>query len=430
MLNAFFRIMDFFQNNLDIVFFIYGLAFVAMGITILVQPKKDSGFRLAEILWLLAFFGVIHGLNEFLDMWAIIKGRHPALDMIRWFVLAISYIFLFEFGRNLFRLTGANSRPYQIKIARLLSWKIMPALAVAIFIASFLSEDFWRTGNIWTRYLIGFPGSLLVGLGLKLYYGNTADVLEQLRVRKYFLLGGAAFLVYGTLGGLIVPKGNFLPSNIINTDSFLLTVKIPVQVFRAACAVCAAWAMAGILKVFNYEAREKLQKARRQLEVQLEKNIKLTKNLASLFDISKDILTEFNTKILLRKIADDACKLIGCRYSAIGILHAEGGYEYFVSSGIDDGLIEDIIKKHGMPSGKGLAEYLLWTGVPLRADDISKHPAFQGFPEGHPEMKTFLGQFISLLESVYVDSFTRPESLYNPNVMFTSSLTFVAEVFT
>jgi signal transduction histidine kinase len=383
--------MNFFQNNLDIVFFIYGLAFVAMGITILVQPKKGSGFRLAEILWLLALFGIIHGLNEFLDMWAIIKGRHPMLDMIRWFVLVISYILLFEFGRKLFCLTKPDSPPYQKKIAQLLSWKVMPVTGIIIFAVSSVSADFWQNGTIWTRYLLGFPGSLLVGFGLNLYYKSMQEILGQLRVRKYFFLGGVSFLIYGTLGGLIVPKGSFFPSNFINTDSFLSTFNIPVQVFRAACAVTVAWAIGGILKVFNYEMRENLQKTQRQLESQLEKNVRLTKNLASLFDISKDILTEFNTKMLLRKIADDACKLIGCRYSAIGILHNEGGYEYFVSSGIKHELIEDITKKHGMPSRKGLPGYLLRISKPLRVDDISKHPAFQGFPEGHPEMKTFLG---------------------------------------
>lgn len=37
-----------FRSNLDIVFFIYGLAFVTMGIAILVQPKKESNFKLAN----------------------------------------------------------------------------------------------------------------------------------------------------------------------------------------------------------------------------------------------------------------------------------------------------------------------------------------------------------------------------------------------
>ncbi len=383
--------MNFFQNNLDIVFFIYGFAFVAMGIAILVQPRKDSGFRLADILWLLALFGGIHGLNEFLDMWAIIKGRHPMLDIIRWFVLVISYIFLFEFGRQLFCLTKPGSPTYQKRIARLLSWWITPVIGIFIFAAGSMSADFWKTGSIWTRYLLGFPGCLLVAFGFNLYYKSQQEILGGLRVRKYFMFGGVSFIIYGTLGGLIVPKGSFFPSSFMNTDSFLSTFKIPVQVFRAACALSAAWAVSGILKVFNYEMREKLQKTQIQLEGQLDKNVRLTNKLGSLFDISKDILTEFNTKILLRKIADDACKLIGCRYSAIGIIDDKGGYEHFASSGISHELIEDITKKHGLPTRKGLPGYLLKIGRLLRLDDISKHPAFQGFPAGHPEMKTFLG---------------------------------------
>ena len=69
--------MDSFQhminNNLDIVYFIYGFAFVTMGIAVLVQPKKASEFEIANSMWILAAFGIIHGLNELLDMWAIIK---------------------------------------------------------------------------------------------------------------------------------------------------------------------------------------------------------------------------------------------------------------------------------------------------------------------------------------------------------------------
>ncbi len=68
-------IYQWFQNNLDIVFCVYGLAFIIMGVTVLVQPKKGSAFKIADILWLLAAFGIVHGINEILDMWVIIKGK-------------------------------------------------------------------------------------------------------------------------------------------------------------------------------------------------------------------------------------------------------------------------------------------------------------------------------------------------------------------
>jgi hypothetical protein len=64
--------MDFIQHliyrNLDIVFFIYGFAFVTMGVSVLVQPKRESEFEIANILWILAAFGITHGLNELLEM--------------------------------------------------------------------------------------------------------------------------------------------------------------------------------------------------------------------------------------------------------------------------------------------------------------------------------------------------------------------------
>jgi uncharacterized membrane protein HdeD (DUF308 family) len=69
----------FFQNNLDAVFLIYGLAFIIMGTVILVQPRKKSHFEIANVLWLLALFGITHGANELMDMWAIIKGNRKEL---------------------------------------------------------------------------------------------------------------------------------------------------------------------------------------------------------------------------------------------------------------------------------------------------------------------------------------------------------------
>src|SRR3989304_6498664 len=71
------------NSNLDVVFFLYGLAFVVMGLSIFFQPRKGSDFRIGSILWLLAGFGIIHGVNEWLDMWAIIKGRGQFTDTDR-----------------------------------------------------------------------------------------------------------------------------------------------------------------------------------------------------------------------------------------------------------------------------------------------------------------------------------------------------------
>jgi len=281
-----------FLSNLDIVFFVYGLAFVIMGIAILVQSKKGSEFKIANILWLLAAFGIIHGTNELLDMWTIIKGRYAVLDFIRWFILIISYFFLFEFGRQLLRLTTPRSSVWQKKIAKLLVWWLLPIMVLFILISGFMSSDFWQTGSIWTRYLLGLSGGLLIGSGLFLYYENEKEILRPLKVKKYFFLVGVSFFIYGILGGLVVPKGNFLPSSWLNTDSFLLTVKIPVQVFRAVCAIVALWGVGGMLKIFNWETRTKLQEAQLILKQQLSES---EERYMEIVESSSDIIYSIDT---------------------------------------------------------------------------------------------------------------------------------------
>ncbi|MEW6601673.1 MAG: PAS domain S-box protein [Nitrospirota bacterium] len=297
-----------FYQNLDIVFFIYGFAFVVMGITLLVQPKKMSEFEIANILWLLAAFGITHGVNEFLDMWAIIKGRNATLDLIRWFILVISYIALFEFGRRLFRLKIPESSHMRKRIAKPLQWWLLPAALVFICIAGLSSSDFWKVGSIWTRYLLGLPGGILIGLGLHSYYFTEEPILKPLKVKKYFVIASISFMVYGVLGGIVVPKGDFFPANVLNVETFLTSFKIPVQAFRAVCASIAAWALAGMLKIFNWEIRSKLQEAQDILKQQLKES---EERYLEIVESSTDIIHSVDVDYLIKLSNTYGCQLLG-----------------------------------------------------------------------------------------------------------------------
>ncbi|MBI5663707.1 MAG: PAS domain S-box protein [Nitrospirae bacterium] len=297
-----------FYHNLDIVFFIYGFAFVVMGISVLLQPKKMSEFEIANILWLLAAFGITHGINEFLDMWSIIKGRNPTFDIVRWFVLVISYIALFEFGRRLFRLKIPTSSSLRKKIAVPLKWWLLPGALIIICIAGLSSEDFWKGGSIWTRYLLGLPGGILIGLGFHSYYYTEEATLRHLNVKKYFFTASVAFFIYGILGGLIVPHGNFFPANVLNTDSFLTTVRVPVQAFRAVCSVIAAWALAGMLSIFNWEIRTKLQEAQDILKQQLKES---EERYLEIVESSTDIIHSIDVDYHIKLSNTYGCLLLG-----------------------------------------------------------------------------------------------------------------------
>ncbi|MDD5773922.1 MAG: HAMP domain-containing sensor histidine kinase [bacterium] len=246
-------LLEFFTFNLDLVFFVYGLAFYVMGVAILIQPRKEeSVFKLAEFIWLLGAFGISHGVNEWLDMFILVKRFELGIwHIIRMAVLTVSFVFLFEFGRKLVSLN----------INKLLSgWITVCLCAVTIVFIFTFKED----PTIWPRYFLGLPGGLMSALGFFWYQQKNKDDCEKFGIGKYFLWAAASMGLYSIFTGIVVPKGGFPPASFINNTSFLNFFNIPVQVLRAVCAAAISRAIWNILSVFNREIisdlRESLDK--------------------------------------------------------------------------------------------------------------------------------------------------------------------------
>ena len=90
-------------DEMDIVFLIYGLSFLALGLVIVVWPREESRFALAGFINWLAAFAFVHGILEWTDLWRVVRGDNPALAATRPFILLASYVLLCEFGRRLLR---------------------------------------------------------------------------------------------------------------------------------------------------------------------------------------------------------------------------------------------------------------------------------------------------------------------------------------
>ena len=273
------------QWSINTFFIFYGLAFFVMGIIILLHPKKGSAFKLADILWLLACFGLVHGINEWLSMWVIIEYQSRTLDLVKMFLLVSSFIFLFEFGKRLLLLSFFERiSEGQKKLAEYFTWGIYLSGALIIFFSSVSQySDFWIAGGIWTRYLLGFPSALLTGVGLLFYYRRNESLLREAKAGKYFLWSGLSFIIYSILAGLIVPGGDFFPSNWLNTDSFLKTVHLPVQAVRAVWAIIITISVAGAMRIFGWETKK-------TLELKIEKITALNEELeAFVYSVSHDL---------------------------------------------------------------------------------------------------------------------------------------------
>ena len=57
------------------VYFFYGLAFVGLGLVVLLESGRASEFRFARALVPLAWFGILHGAHEWFEMFQLFAGH-------------------------------------------------------------------------------------------------------------------------------------------------------------------------------------------------------------------------------------------------------------------------------------------------------------------------------------------------------------------
>jgi signal transduction histidine kinase len=101
---------------------------------------------------------------------------------------------------------------------------------------------------------------------------------------------------------------------------------------------------------------------------------------------------------VLQRLVDSARELAGARYAALGIPDGEGGFRRFLVSGMSDELIARL---GPLPRSHGVLGAMLESPAPVRTEDLHEHPAFGGWwPDGHPDMRSFLGVPIVTPEGV------------------------------
>jgi signal transduction histidine kinase/HAMP domain-containing protein len=226
------------------IFFFYGLAFIVMGLVIFLMPKRNDLLGLSEDLWLLGLFGLLHGANEWVDLF-ILRGSPfnvEVLTTLGALLLPFSFVPLLQFGvRTLFRGTRSFPSLKHFWVIALAGWAV----------ACFLSRGFLIPGIV-ARYFICLPGALLTAAGLLRAF-LKADK-DQLPATVFWGTISAAlfFAFYGILSGLIVPKAFFLLAPWVNYPNFLEVTGIPVQFFRMICAVLLAASFFLLVGIYGF----------------------------------------------------------------------------------------------------------------------------------------------------------------------------------
>ena len=100
---------------------------------------------------------------------------------------------------------------------------------------------------------------------------------------------------------------------------------------------------------------------------------------------------------LLERFVEASIELTGARYGAINILDERGSSRTFVQGGVEDSIVAKLANS---PHSIGVLGQIPAHGV-LRLEDLTHHPAFQGFPKDHPPMGSFLGAAVRVREEVF-----------------------------
>ena len=100
------------------------------------------------------------------------------------------------------------------------------------------------------------------------------------------------------------------------------------------------------------------------------------------------ITAELSVERALQTIVDSSRQLVAARYAALGVPDGRGGFAKFITSGMSD---EQITAIGPLPRTHGLLDAILQHPDPYRTDDVQQDPRYQGWPDTHPDMRSFMG---------------------------------------
>ncbi len=251
-----------------LIYFFYGLSFFSMGLLVAIEGGRSADPRLRRALRPLAGFGLLHGLNEWLELYlkmeALLGNKQTNIhEGFRLAILAFSFLSLAAFGIYLLAKTQASQR---MVLVVPLGLEAVWVFGLLVFRGMYPANQVMVVADVWTRYSLAIPAGVLAAVGLvaqQRAFRRTGLV----RFGQDALWAAVAFGWYGIFGQLFTTASPLPPSNFLNQDLFLNIFGFPIQLLRAASAVAAAVFVIRFLRAFQVESERKiadLQAARLQ----------------------------------------------------------------------------------------------------------------------------------------------------------------------
>ncbi len=382
---------SFFENNLTLIYFFYGLAFFCMGLLVWVESRQASAFRLAQAMGPLAGFGLLHGLHEWFEMFQRLGAAGAAnipawllLDEVRIAHLALSFSLLIVFGIRLIYLSRGEQAQSEKLHAFFIAGSLLGIWLISLLLTYWVyqppQEEFISAVDALSRYILGIPGAALAGWAIVLEQ-RTFQRLDMPDTGRDLLRAALALIIYGVFGQFF-PRASFLfPANVINSTLFAQFFGIPIELFRAVMASLIAIYIVRALRAFEIERQRNLARANEAklaaqeeaLRIQAQSRLETEKlnqelqtavhDLSLLFDLSRALSATLDRDELLRQAVQQICASLPYVQTSLVILrmHPDQPLRCLTYAGYDR------LPQRGTSAcdeGQVLTTYVLQSGQP------------------------------------------------------------------
>lgn len=256
---------------------IAGLVFFFMGFIILLQFKQYnhlSDLKIVKKIWILALFGIIQGLAQWVGaLLPITLAPHVPSHLNFWFnfyevlLNTISYCFLYGFAVEMMALV--LGKDYYLRMSAIMLF----SLWLVIFLLSYsINWVIWlNTSLTWSRLLLAFPGSILAALALNLQVKEFGTIgISNLVNNLYGAVG--SFCLYAVASGLDVPNGSLFT---IFSGSWHAGLS---DILRTVSGLGMAGFIIRIMEIFNIESNKKLTETQHR-EARLQERLRIGADL-------------------------------------------------------------------------------------------------------------------------------------------------------
>jgi signal transduction histidine kinase len=266
------------QFNFVLVYFVYGLAFFSMGLGMAIEVGRAPRLAEARLLGLLAFFGLVHGTHEWMEIFLMVRqwfglGNPAFIPLVRLVLLVVSFASLALYGLEVLRprdrLPGFSNATVVLGLL-----VIYAGLLTILLLSPENRISHWvEHADALARYILAAPGAGMAALALN-RQARQAQGVGRRNLSLSLRLAGVGFAIYALTQFLVSPV-DFFPAQALNSALFYSWTGVPIQAVRASMAVLIMVGLMRATQVVEVERTRELvsaQEARLQAVEQLQRD--------------------------------------------------------------------------------------------------------------------------------------------------------------